>query len=122
MRPGFVAAFAVPLNQLPDVVFEFRGAALTKDPDDSSEQLVIVAERAPGSGKADPEPIAEEVRTAISARHGVTVRDVLLVPAGSIPRTSSGKIARRACKAAYIEGTLRGGYQQNAFPDAELPD
>ena len=56
------------------------------------------------------------------ARHGVTVRDVLLVPAGSIPRTSSGKIARRACKAAYIEGTLRGGYQQNAFPDAELPD
>lgn len=122
LRPGFVAAFAVPLNQLPDVVFEFRGAALTKDPDDSSEQLVIVAERAPGSGKADPEPIAEEVRTAISARHGVTVRDVLLVPAGSIPRTSSGKIARRACKAAYIEGTLRGGYQQNAFPDAELPD
>jgi fatty acid CoA ligase FadD32 len=122
LRPGFVAAFAVPLNQLPDVVFEFSGAALTKDSDDSSEQLVIVAERAPGSGKADPAPIADEVRTAVSARHGVTVRDVLLVPAGSIPRTSSGKIARRACKAAYIEGTLRGGYQQTAFPDAELPD
>ncbi|OZD73453.1 fatty-acid--CoA ligase [Rhodococcus sp. 05-340-1] len=122
LRPGFVAAFAVPLNQLPDVVFEFSGAALTKDSDDSSEQLVIVAERAPGSGKADPAPIADEVRAAVSARHGVTVRDVLLVPAGSIPRTSSGKIARRACKAAYIEGTLRGGYQQTAFPDAELPD
>lgn len=122
LRPGFVAAFAVPLNQLPDVVFEFSGAAITKDPDDSSEQLVIVGERAPGSGKADPQPIADEVRAAVSARHGVTVRDVLLVPAGSIPRTSSGKIARRACKAAYIEGTLRGGYQQTAFPDAELPD
>ncbi|MET4047233.1 fatty-acid--CoA ligase [Rhodococcus sp. 1163] len=122
LRPGFVAAFSVPLNQLPDVVFEFSGSALTKDPGDSSEQLVIVAERAPGSGKADPAPIADEVRTAISTRHGVTVRDVLLVPAGSIPRTSSGKIARRACKAAYIEGTLRGGYQQNAFPDVEQPD
>ncbi|WP_186627547.1 long-chain-fatty-acid--AMP ligase FadD32 [Rhodococcus sp. BP22] len=122
LRPGFVAAFSVPLNQLPDVVFEFSGSALTKDPGDSSEQLVIVAERAPGSGKADPAPIAHEVRTAISTRHGVTVRDVLLVPAGSIPRTSSGKIARRACKAAYIEGTLRGGYQQNAFPDVEQPD
>ena len=46
------------------------------------------------------------------------VRDVLLVPAGSIPRTSSGKIARRACRAAYLEGTLRGGYTQTAFPDA----
>ncbi|QCB49595.1 fatty-acid--CoA ligase [Rhodococcus sp. PAMC28707] len=122
LRPGFVAAFSVPLNQLPDVVFEFSGSALTKDPGDSSEQLVIVAERAPGSGKADPAPIADVVRTAISTRHGVTVRDVLLVPAGSIPRTSSGKIARRACKAAYIEGTLRGGYQQNAFPDVEQPD
>ena len=55
---------------------------------------------------------------ALSARHGVMVRDVLLVPAGSIPRTSSGKIARRACRAAYLEGTLRGGYTQTAFPDA----
>ncbi|MET0198400.1 fatty-acid--CoA ligase [Rhodococcus sp. RS1C4] len=122
LRPGFVAAFSVPLNQLPDIVFDFSGSALTKDPEDGAEQLVIVAERAPGAGKADPQPIADEVRAAISARHGVTVRDVLLVPAGSIPRTSSGKIARRACKAAYIEGTLRGGYQQQAFPDAELPD
>ncbi|WP_315772209.1 long-chain-fatty-acid--AMP ligase FadD32 [Rhodococcoides kroppenstedtii] len=118
LRPGFVAAFAVPANQLPDVVFEFGAGGLSRDPGDASEQLVIVAERAPGAGKADPQPIADTVRAAISARHGVTARDVLLVPAGSIPRTSSGKIARRACKAAYIEGTLRGGYQQTAFPDA----
>ncbi|MGB3773454.1 MAG: long-chain-fatty-acid--AMP ligase FadD32 [Rhodococcus sp. (in: high G+C Gram-positive bacteria)] len=117
LRPGFVAAFAVPANQLPDFVFDHGGAGLTRDAGDSSEQLVIVAERAPGAGKADPQPIADTVRAAISQRHGVTARDVLLVPAGSIPRTSSGKIARRACKAAYIEGTLRGGYQQTAFPD-----
>ncbi|CRK54363.1 Long-chain-fatty-acid--AMP ligase FadD32 [Rhodococcus sp. RD6.2] len=117
LRPGFVAAFAVPANQLPKEVFEF-GSGLSYDPDDGAEQLVVVAERAPGAGKAEPGPIADAVRAAISARHGVTARDVLLVPAGSIPRTSSGKIARRACKAAYIEGTLRGGYQQTAFPDS----
>ncbi|MFE3289580.1 long-chain-fatty-acid--AMP ligase FadD32 [Rhodococcus sp. NPDC059234] len=117
LRPGFVAAFAVPANQLPKEVFE-AGAGLTFDADDASEQLVIVGERAPGAGKADPGPIADAVRAAISTRHGVTARDVLLVPAGSIPRTSSGKIARRACKAAYIEGTLRGGYTQTAFPDS----
>lgn len=117
LRPGFVAAFAVPANQLPEIVFEQGGAGLTKDAGDASEQLVIVAERAPGAGKADPQPIADTVRAALSQRHGVTARDILLVPAGSIPRTSSGKIARRACKAAYIEGTLRGGYQQTAFPD-----
>ncbi|MGG7100911.1 long-chain-fatty-acid--AMP ligase FadD32 [Rhodococcus sp. 24CO] len=118
LRPGFIAAFAVPANQLPAVVFSNSHSGLTFDDDDSSEQLVIVAERAPGAGKADPQPIADTVRAAISTRHGVTARDILLVPAGSIPRTSSGKIARRACKASYIEGTLRGGYQQTAFPDS----
>ncbi|MEE2034852.1 long-chain-fatty-acid--AMP ligase FadD32 [Rhodococcus chondri] len=118
LSPGFVAAFAVPANQLPRDVFENSASGLQFDVDDASEQLVIVAERGPGAGKADPQPIADAVRAAISGRHGVTARDVLLVPAGSIPRTSSGKIARRACKAAYIEGTLRGGYQQQAFPDS----
>ena len=119
LRPGFVAAFSVPANQLPVEVFaQGSHSGLKFDADDASEQLVVVAERGPGAGKADPMPIADAVRAAISQRHGVTVRDLLLVPAGSIPRTSSGKIARRACKAAYIEGTLRGGYTQQAFPDA----
>ncbi|WP_067825798.1 long-chain-fatty-acid--AMP ligase FadD32 [Nocardia inohanensis] len=119
LRPGFVAAFAVPANQLPAEVFaQDSHSGLSFDAEDGSEQLVIVAERGPGAGKADPGPIADAVRAAVSSRHGVTARDILLVPAGSIPRTSSGKIARRACKAAYLEGTLRGGYTQQAFPDA----
>jgi fatty acid CoA ligase FadD32 len=119
LRPGFIAAFSVPANQLPAEVFASDShAGLKYDADDASEQLVIVAERGPGAHKADPQPIADAVRGALSQRHGVTVRDVLLVPAGSIPRTSSGKLARRACRAAYLEGTLRGGYQQQAFPDA----
>ncbi|MGB3304294.1 long-chain-fatty-acid--AMP ligase FadD32 [Gordonia sp. (in: high G+C Gram-positive bacteria)] len=117
LRPGFVAAFAVPANQLPKEVFESGHSGLSYDPDDASEQLVIVAER--GSGrKTDPQEVADTVRAAVAGRHGVMVRDLLLAPAGSIPRTSSGKIARRATKAAYIDGTLRGGYQQTAFPDA----
>ncbi len=116
LRPGYVAAFAVPVNQLPSVVFEFAAGGLTYDPDDASEQLVIVAERGPGK-RTDPQEVADTVRAAVASRHGVMVRDVLLVPAGSIPRTSSGKIARRAGRAAYIDGTLRGGYQQTAFPD-----
>nr|WP_085996354.1 long-chain-fatty-acid--AMP ligase FadD32 [Nocardia otitidiscaviarum] len=109
LRPGFVAAFSVPADQLPPEV--------ESGPGGSGEVLVVVAERGTGAAKLDPQPIAEAVRAAIATRHGVTVRDLLLVPAGSIPRTSSGKIARRACRAAYVEGTLRGGYQQKDFPD-----
>ncbi|GAB18792.1 long-chain fatty acyl-AMP ligase FadD32 [Gordonia effusa NBRC 100432] len=117
LRPGFIAAFSVPANQLPAVVFENSASGLTFDADDASEQLVIVGERGVGR-RTDPQEVADTVRAAIAQRHGVMTRDVLLVPAGSIPRTSSGKIARRAAKAAYIDGTLRGGYQQTAFPDA----
>jgi fatty acid CoA ligase FadD32 len=117
LRTGYVAAFSVPANQLPDEVFENAHAGLKRDPDDTSEQLVIVGERAPGSHKMDMAPVTDAIRAAIAVRHGVTVRDVLLTPAGAIPRTSSGKIGRRACRAAYLDGSLRTGKVANAFPD-----
>jgi fatty acid CoA ligase FadD32 len=118
LRTGYVAAFSVPANQLPQAVFDNAHAGLKYDPEDTSEQLVIVGERAPGTHKLDYQPIADDIRAAIAVRHGVTVRDVLLVQAGSVPRTSSGKIGRRACRAAYIDGSLRSGTSSpNAFPD-----
>jgi fatty acid CoA ligase FadD32 len=119
LRPGFAAAFSVPANQLPQDVFDNPHAGLKHDPQDTSEQLVIVGERAPGAHKLEAEPVADDIRAAIAVRHGVTVRDVLLMPAGTIPRTSSGKIGRRACRAAYIDGSLRSGTASpNSFPDA----
>ncbi|MGH3970688.1 MAG: AMP-binding protein, partial [Mycobacterium sp.] len=118
VRTGYVAAFSAPANQLPTEVFDDPHAGLKYDPDDTSEQLVIVAERAVGAHKLDYQPIADDIRAAIAVRHGVTVRDVLLVQAGSVPRTSSGKIGRRACRSAYIDGSLRSGVASpNAFPD-----
>jgi len=62
-----------------------------------------------GTHKLEYQPIADDIRAAIAVGHGVTVRDVLLVQAGSIPRTSSGKIGRRACRTAYLDGSLRSG-------------
>ena len=118
LRTGYVAAFSVPANQLPDEVFDNAHAGLKRDPDDTSEQLVIVGERAPGAHKLDPGPVIDDIRAAIAERHGVTVRDVLLTPAGAIPRTSRGKIGRRACRAAYLDGSLRAGKIANDFPDA----
>ncbi|HTY31478.1 long-chain-fatty-acid--AMP ligase FadD32 [Mycobacterium sp.] len=109
LRVGYVAAFSVPANQLPQVVFDYPHVGLKFDPEDSSEQLVIVGERAAGAHKLDYQPITDDIRAAIAVGHGVTVRDVLLVQAGTIPRTSSGKIGRRACRAAYLDGSLRSG-------------
>jgi fatty acid CoA ligase FadD32 len=109
LRVGYVAAFSVPANQLPQNVFDDPHAGLKFDTEDTSEQLVIVGERAAGAHKLDYQPIADDIRAAIAVGHGVTVRDVLLVQAGTIPRTSSGKIGRRACRAAYLDGSLRSG-------------
>ena len=82
VRAGYIAAFSVPSEH--------------------GERLVIVAERAPGAGRADPAPITDAIRAAISKRHAVAVHDIKLVAAGSIPRTTSGKLARRACQAQYL--------------------
>lgn len=66
----------------------------------------MIAERAVGTTRADPQPGIDAIRAAVAHRHGVTVADVRFVPAGAIPRTTSGKLARRACRAQYLEGKL----------------
>ncbi|BBY35580.1 fatty-acid--CoA ligase [Mycolicibacter minnesotensis] len=86
VRSGFVAAFAVPA--------------------DGVDELVIVAERATGAGRKDPAPAIEAIRARVQLVHGVNVAEVRFVPAGAIPRTTSGKLARRACRQAYLAGAL----------------
>ena len=87
VRRGYVTAFSVPAA-------------------DSGQRLVIVAERAAGTSRDDPRPAIEAIEGAVSRRHGVTVSDVRFLPAGAIPRTTSGKLARRACRTEYLSGTL----------------
>jgi fatty acid CoA ligase FadD21 len=76
-------------------------------PVDSTEQLVTVIEMK----KKGEEPsqdalhrlsgVKSDVTSAISNAHGLNVGDVVLVPAGTIPTTTSGKIRRAACVEQY---------------------
>ena len=95
VRSGYVAAFSVPANQVP-------GARA----DEAGEHVVIVAERAPRAARTELQPVVDAIRAAVSRRHSLPVADVLLVAAGTIPRTTSGKLARRACRAQYLKGEL----------------
>jgi acyl-CoA synthetase (AMP-forming)/AMP-acid ligase II len=72
------------------------------------EAVVVVAEQYRGATDAGARlaEIERAVRQAVSLAHGVALHDVVLVLPDSIPRTSSGKIARRASRTAYLEGTL----------------
>lgn len=86
VRAGYVVAFAAPA--------------------DTTGQLVIVAERATGTGRQDPAPAIAAIRAEVQRVHGVNASDVRFVPAGAIPRTTSGKLGRIACREQYVAGTL----------------
>jgi fatty acid CoA ligase FadD21 len=87
-------------------VAQGRVAAISV-PVDSTEQLVTVIEVKKKRGEAGEElrhrlsGVRSEVTSAISNAHGLNVGDVVLVPAGSIPTTTSGKIRRAACVEQY---------------------
>jgi fatty-acyl-CoA synthase len=74
----------------------------------TDEGVVIVAERASGTRRADPAAAIDAIRAAVSDQHGLSVADVRMVPAGALPRTTSGKLARLACRSAYLRGEFGG--------------
>jgi long-chain fatty acid adenylyltransferase FadD28 len=78
-------------------------------PDDGIEKLVAIIELK-NRGDSDEEAmhklgvIKSEVISAISTSHGLSVADLVLVPPGSIPITTSGKVRRRTCVEHYRHG------------------
>ncbi|ORV94334.1 acyl-CoA synthetase [Mycobacterium interjectum] len=83
---GRVAAISVPVN--------------------STEKLVTVVELKKRGESAEEAThwltgVKSDVTSAISNAHGLAVGDLVLVPPGSIPTTTSGKIRRAACVEQY---------------------
>ncbi len=85
---GRVAAISVPVN--------------------STEKLVTVIELKK-RGDSDEEAmrwltcVKSDVTSALSNAYGLNVGDLVLVPPGSIPTTTSGKIRRAACAEQYSQ-------------------
>jgi len=70
-----------------------------------TERLIVIAEM---KHRGDSEEMQQrlravraEVTSAISKSHGLRVADLVLVPPGSIPITTSGKIRRSSCVEVY---------------------
>ena len=83
-------------------------AAISAPGESGDEQLVIIAERATGTSRLEPGDAIEAIRAAVTRRHGLDIADIRILPAGAIPRTTSGKLARRAARSAYLDGSLKG--------------
>ena len=87
---------------------------------DGDERLAVVVEIERGAEPQDLEPIYAAIRGAVTEGHDVRPQVVALMRAGSIPKTSSGKIQRRACRAALVAGTL-GEIGRSVLPEEEAP-
>lgn len=80
-------------------------AAFSADPGADGEQPVVVAE-VKSTDPAELTAIEGAVRAAVATEHGLTLTAVLLIRPGTVFKTSSGKIQRSACRAAYQSGEL----------------
>jgi len=88
IRPGHVAAFPAGL--------------LGED----GERAVVVAELDRGRADADLAEVRSTIRRSVLSRHSLDVAEVVLIRRGTLPKTTSGKIRRAACRDLYLAGAL----------------
>jgi amino acid adenylation domain-containing protein len=85
LRPGGGAAFAVEVD---------------------GEERVAIVHEVQRNRRRDLEGVVEAVRRAVAVEHEVPVHAVVLIQPNTLPKTSSGKVRRRACRDAFLAGGL----------------
>jgi len=80
------------------------GAAVVVE-ENGVEQLVIVQETV-RQRNLDYAEIIEAIRKKVATENELAVAAIVLIKTRSIPKTSSGKIQRHACRDGYLAGTL----------------
>jgi acyl-CoA synthetase (AMP-forming)/AMP-acid ligase II len=102
IRAGCCAAFSV------DVADEERlvvAAEVDRRYQPEHHQQGVGPESNPrGRRLLDTEAVVRAIRRAVAEEHGVRAHAVVLLTAGSIPKTSSGKVQRHACRADFLAG------------------
>ncbi|HLE43799.1 MAG TPA: AMP-binding protein, partial [Methylomirabilota bacterium] len=91
------------VNGVPGVVPTFAAATAAPDPALGTEGLaVFFVPQDPGM--ASRAALVSAVRTAVTARLGITPSHVIPLPRGELPKTTSGKIQRGQLKRSLVEG------------------
>ena len=97
-------------------------AAFTVDPTHvGGEEVAIVMElrEVPKNNEAEEKcaALANGIRAALNQEHSLGVSEVLLLKPKTVPKTTSGKIARAWCRKGYLDGTLEVVYRKS-FKDS----
>ncbi|WP_020672216.1 fatty acyl-AMP ligase [Amycolatopsis nigrescens] len=77
---------------------------------EEGEKAVVVLERSKrdDASELDLGEAGAAIRAEVSRLHGLGLHDIVFVPPGEVPRTSSGKISRALCRSRYLDGTFTG--------------
>jgi amino acid adenylation domain-containing protein len=81
------------------------GAAFSVEMDD--EERLVVVQEIDHRHKADLHEVISLIRQAVSDEHELHAHAVVLIKHGTIHKTSSGKIQRQSCRAAFLNGNLK---------------
>jgi acyl-CoA synthetase (AMP-forming)/AMP-acid ligase II len=81
------------------------GAAFSIN-DDGEEKLVIVQEVERKTSLENPEKLIADIRQEISEQHEIMTHAIVLAKGGTVLKTASGKIQRRACKKNFLAGNI----------------
>jgi len=105
------------------------GAAFSIE-SETGERVVLVYEIEKKLPESDMSEVMSCIRRALADEYELEVHHVVLVKSGTIPRTSSGKIQRHACRANFESGQLAvvgtstlgtTEEEQNVEPLSEIP-
>lgn len=86
LRQGCGAAFAVELN---------------------GHEALVVLQEVERNSDVSLEKLVSEIRKAVLLEHGIQIYSLLLLKQGSVPKTTSGKIKRAACRAGFLAGKIQ---------------
>lgn len=78
-----------------------RAAAVAVDTDEGSRLVILQEMRRRKYAETEHASIVAAIRQAVYESCGIAVHDVVLVPPGKLPSTTSGKIRRRRCSDLY---------------------
>lgn len=97
------------------------GAAFLVTAGDGEDRLVLVHEVRRQAGDIDVRHVIAAIREAVAQEHGLQLHTVVLVPAGGMPKTSSGKIQRWLCRARFLSAELPEIGRDEAITGTPVP-
>ncbi|HXQ72543.1 MAG TPA: fatty acyl-AMP ligase, partial [Pyrinomonadaceae bacterium] len=86
------------------------------------EERLVVAQEVNNRHLSNADEIIGAIQQAVNEEHELLLSSVVLLKPGSIPKTSSGKIQRHACRAAFLSSNLDEVARREAVSNNSIAD